>query len=96
VSKRLADKGIELVLTPEAKTLLIDKGFSQEFGARPLRREIERGLEDPLSEDILRGKFEAMNAVTVSVKNGVLVFEPEAKPKTKEKEKEQSKAKERS
>ncbi len=95
VFKRLSDKGIELILTPEARTLIIDKGFSPEFGARPLRREIERSLEDPLSEDILRGKFEGKNAVTVSVKNGVLIFEPEAKEKPPAKEPEKEKRKPR-
>jgi ATP-dependent Clp protease ATP-binding subunit ClpC len=53
VRKRLEEHEIELVLTPEAKDLIIDKGYSADFGARPLRRQIERLLEDPLSEEIL-------------------------------------------
>jgi ATP-dependent Clp protease ATP-binding subunit ClpC len=59
--RRLADrmKGqtIELELADLAFEFLIDKGFSPEFGARPLRRAIERYVEDPLSEEILRGGF---------------------------------------
>ncbi|TMQ35087.1 MAG: ATP-dependent Clp protease ATP-binding subunit, partial [Planctomycetota bacterium] len=47
VVKRLKEKGYALVLTEEAKELLIDKGYSPEFGARPLRRAIEHLLEDP-------------------------------------------------
>ena len=58
VSKRLKEKGLTLVLTDEAKDLLIEKGTSLEFGARPLRRAIEHILEDPLAEELLRGTFD--------------------------------------
>src|SRR5438093_1395664 len=67
VSKRLKDKGFTLVMSEEAKELLIEKGTSLEFGARPLRRAIEHLLEDPLSEELLRGKFEGKDTVTVRV-----------------------------
>src|SRR5207244_10824863 len=50
VVKRLKDKNFTLVMTAEAKQLLIEKGTNKEFGARPLRRAIEHHLEDPLSE----------------------------------------------
>ncbi len=68
VSKRLKEKNLLLVLTDEAKELVIEKGTSLEFGARPLRRAIEHLLEDPLSEDILRGTFEGKGTITVRVK----------------------------
>ncbi|HTK75891.1 MAG TPA: NDP-hexose 4-ketoreductase, partial [Gemmataceae bacterium] len=67
VSKRLKEKGFTLVMSEEAKELLIEKGTSLEFGARPLRRAIEHLLEDPLSEELLRGKFEGKDTVTVRV-----------------------------
>jgi ATP-dependent Clp protease ATP-binding subunit ClpC len=67
VSKRLKEKGFNLVMSEEAKELLIEKGTSLEFGARPLRRAIEHLLEDPLSEELLRGKFEGKDTVTVRV-----------------------------
>src|SRR5947209_5717199 len=57
VAKRLKEKGLTLVPTEEAKEVLIEKGTSLEFGARPLRRAIEHLLADPLSEDLLRGNF---------------------------------------
>src|SRR5262249_21693061 len=57
VMKRLKDKNLALVMTEEAKDLLIEKGTNTEFGARPLRRAIEHFLEDPLAEDLLRGAF---------------------------------------
>ncbi|QVL32606.1 ATP-dependent Clp protease ATP-binding subunit [Telmatocola sphagniphila] len=65
VFKRLREKKLELVMTDEAKELLIEKGTSLEFGARPLRRAIENLLEDPLSEDLLRGTFVGKDRITV-------------------------------
>src|SRR5438094_9167392 len=67
VVKRLKDQNLTLVLTEEAKDLLIDKGYSPEFGARPLRRAIEHLLEDPLSEELLKGSFQGKDTVTVRV-----------------------------
>src|SRR5579883_3000122 len=67
VSKRLADKGLSLVLSEEAKDFLIEKGTSLEYGARPLRRAIEHYLEDPLSEDLLRGYFAGKDTIMVRV-----------------------------
>jgi ATP-dependent Clp protease ATP-binding subunit ClpC len=67
VAKRLKDKNLTLVMTEEAKELLIEKGTSLEFGARPLRRAIEHLLEDPLSESLLRGGFAGKDTLTVRV-----------------------------
>lgn len=76
VFARVSQKGITIELTAEAKDFLLDKGYDPDFGARPLRRAIERYVEDPLSEDILRGKFKDMNHVKVTLVEGELVFEP--------------------
>jgi ATP-dependent Clp protease ATP-binding subunit ClpC len=54
-AKRLVERKITLEFTPEAKTLLIEKGYDEKYGARPLRRAVEHYLEDPLAEAILRG-----------------------------------------
>jgi len=59
IAKRLADRGISLTLTPEAKEFLARKGFDSAFGARPLKRAIQKFLEDPLAEEILRGQYAA-------------------------------------
>jgi ATP-dependent Clp protease ATP-binding subunit ClpC len=67
VAKRLAEKNLKLVLSDEAKKLLIEKGFSPEYGARPLRRTVEHMLEDPLSEELLKGSFAGMDTVSVTV-----------------------------
>ena len=68
VTKRLTDHGLRIELTQEAKDFLIDKGTSTDFGARPLRRAIEQHVEDPLSEDILRGSFKDKDMIRISVK----------------------------
>ena len=68
VRERLFEHGLELELTAEAKQFLIDKGFNPDFGARPLRRAIEQHVEDPISEEILRGNYSEKARVVVSVK----------------------------
>jgi ATP-dependent Clp protease ATP-binding subunit ClpC len=68
VSKRLKEKNLTLVLTDEAKDFLIEKGTNMEYGARPLRRAIEHNLEDPLSEELLKGSFAGKDTITVVVK----------------------------
>lgn len=55
VSRRLREKTLQLVLTNDAVNFLIDAGYNPEFGARPLRRAVGQFIEDPLSENILRG-----------------------------------------
>src|SRR5436853_2110229 len=67
VIKRLKEKQLALVLNEEAKDLLIERGYSPEFGARPLRRAIEHLLEDPLAEELLKGNFQGKDTVTVRV-----------------------------
>src|SRR5436309_1331507 len=67
VVKRLKEKNLALILTEEAKDLVIDKGYSPEFGARPLRRAIEHLLEDPLAEELLKGNFAGKDTITVKV-----------------------------
>lgn len=68
VRERLTERGLKLVLSDEAKEFLINKGEDLDFGARPLRRSIENYVEDPLSEDLLRGSFEGKSLITVTVK----------------------------
>ena len=65
VFKRLKEQAIELVLDQAAKEFLIDKGYSPDYGARPLRRAIGSFIEDPLSEMLLSGELHGMNTVHV-------------------------------
>ncbi len=71
VYDRLKERGKRLVLSDEARGFIIDKGEQDDgldYGARPLRRSVERFIEDPLSEELLRGTFDGQNAIHVSVK----------------------------
>jgi len=67
VRERLGERGIQLVLTLEAKKFLVKKGSNLDFGARPLRRAIENFVEDPLSEELLKGEFKNTDTITVEV-----------------------------
>ena len=75
VKKRLTEKELKIKLTNEAKEFLIDKGYDPSFGARPLRRAIQRFIEDPLSMDMLKGKFPIGSLVVVKSQKDKLVFE---------------------
>lgn len=57
VNERIKNQGFVVELTPGARTFFIEKGFDPAFGARPLKRVIQRFLEDPLAEDIIKGRF---------------------------------------
>ena len=71
VKERLAERGKKLLLNDEAREFIIDKGSQDDgldYGARPLRRSVERYIEDPLSEELLRGTFEGKNVINVAIK----------------------------
>jgi ATP-dependent Clp protease ATP-binding subunit ClpC len=70
VTDRLRERGLELVLTDEAKEFIITKGANLDYGARPLRRAIEQRVEDPLSEELLRGAFEGKDTIVVAAIKG--------------------------
>jgi ATP-dependent Clp protease ATP-binding subunit ClpC len=77
VRGRLASKRLTLRMSDPANDFLIEKGYDPEYGARPLRRAIERYLEDPLAEELLRGKFDADQVIDVTVEGDALRFEQE-------------------
>jgi ATP-dependent Clp protease ATP-binding subunit ClpC len=74
VLSRLKSKKINLVLDEKAKDFLVEKGYDPTYGARPMRRAVERYLEDPLAEEILKGNLHETDPVTVTVENSKLVF----------------------
>ena len=79
---QLKNSDLEIVLSDEAKEYLATEGYDKEFGARPLRRSIQRLLEDPLSEELLMGKYKAGSTIVVSLdsENQKLEFEPVEAP----------------
>jgi len=84
VRTRLKDHGLTLNVTPGAITVLLDKGFDPALGARPLRRAIQRLIEDPLADLLLRGKIRPGCEVRISKRGDELAIEertPEMAPK---------------
>ncbi|MFM2297258.1 MAG: hypothetical protein RL117_965 [Verrucomicrobiota bacterium] len=78
LAKRLKDKAIDLVLTDSSRDLLIAKGYDPSYGARPMRRAVERYLEDPLAEALLRGDIKSGDHVEVIRRDNSeeLLFQP--------------------
>ena len=60
VTKRVRQKAIDVVLDASAHEFLIEKGYDPTYGARPMRRAVEKFLEDPLAEELLRGNIKAL------------------------------------
>lgn len=73
--KRLNEQEIDFVLTDEAKKFLSKEGFDPAYGARPLRRAIQRHIEDRLSEELLTGSIKKGDIVKIDVKDGTLTVE---------------------
>jgi ATP-dependent Clp protease ATP-binding subunit ClpB len=79
--KRLAERKISLDLTPEAKKLIAEKGYDPVYGARPLKRTIQKMIQDPLATEILRGTFKEGDHVVVDVgKDNELILTKEVTP----------------
>lgn len=76
LSKRLKNRDIELNVSDAAKQKLLDEGYDEVYGARPLKRVIQRRIEDALSEEILLNKVSTGQKVNVDVKDGAFVFQP--------------------
>ena len=74
LQKRLAAKDIHIQVSDGAKQLIVEKGSNKEYGARPLRRALQRMIEDELSERILRGEFSIGDKISIDVSDGKLTF----------------------
>ena len=75
VKARLKAKEVEIILDNTAHEFVIEKGYDPNYGARPMRRAVERYLEDPLAEEILRGNVKPGAIVNVTAKDGKLLFQ---------------------
>ncbi|WP_372797845.1 AAA family ATPase, partial [Pontiella sp.] len=74
IQNRVLGRNIELKITKSARDFLLEKGFDKAYGARQLRRTVERYLEDPLAEEILRAQIENNSVVTVKANKEGLTF----------------------
>ena len=82
VAERLGEAGIALHLTEPARLWLAEKGYDPQFGARPLRRAIQRFIENPLSVQLLKGDFRHGDLVVIDEMGGQLIFERHADAST--------------
>jgi ATP-dependent Clp protease ATP-binding subunit ClpB len=80
VEQRLAERGLRLELTAEARVVLAEAGWDPTYGARPLKRAIQRLLENPLALRLLEGEFAEGDTIRVDAGDGGLVFEKAAAP----------------
>ncbi|HZL43589.1 MAG TPA: ATP-dependent Clp protease ATP-binding subunit [Verrucomicrobiae bacterium] len=80
VMVRLKNRNIHLQLDEKARNFLVEKGYDPQYGARPMRRSVERFLEDPLAEEILRGNLHEGDPILVSVENDHVVFTQKETP----------------
>ncbi len=71
---KVSDRNIEIILTKSAKEFIADKGFDPVFGARPLKRTIQKFIEDPIAEEILKGNFSDGSRIQVKKKGDSLDF----------------------
>jgi ATP-dependent Clp protease ATP-binding subunit ClpC len=80
VREQLKSKDVDIELTDQAKDLLAEKGYDPSLGARPLRRTIQRMVEDPLSEKLLWKEFKAGQTIIVDARDDEVVFEAAPAP----------------
>ena len=78
LNERLRAKGLPLTVADSAREFLVTKGYEPEFGARPLRRAVERFVEDPLAEELLRGRFAGAAGIRIEAEEEKLLFIPVA------------------
>jgi ATP-dependent Clp protease ATP-binding subunit ClpC len=74
ISTRLVEQKISLSVRKKAREYLIEKGFDEKFGARPLRRLLQKEVEDPLSVEILKGMFAAGDVIDVDMRGDKITF----------------------
>jgi len=83
--REIRGQGMTLALTAAARDVLAKEGFDPQYGARPLRRAIQRLVEDPLSDAMLRGRFSAGDEIIIDAHDNELVFEKKREPVTVDK-----------
>jgi len=75
LQQQLSERKISLAVDQDAKDFLIDRGYDPTFGARPLRRAIQRYVEDPLAEEVLKGRFPEGGTLRIKLEGDALTFE---------------------
>ena len=76
-SHMIGDRSIQLEVAGDVKEWIIQENYQPTYGARPMRRAIQKFIADPLSEEILRGRFKDIHRILVTLKDGIVVFQEE-------------------
>lgn len=71
---RLREQNLELDIPEDVKNFLIQEGYEPQYGARPMRRAIQKHLSDPLSDELIKGRFRDARKIKVTLRNDVLEF----------------------
>jgi ATP-dependent Clp protease ATP-binding subunit ClpB len=79
LNKRLQERNITLHIRQSAKQFLVDTGYNPVFGARPLKRAIQRHLEDPLAMEILEGRYAENDHILVEAESSGITFSRQQK-----------------
>ena len=74
MNQRLAERNVQLHIGEEVKQWLIDEGYQPQYGARPMRRTIQKLLGDPLSEELLKGRFKDAGKIKVVLRDSAPFF----------------------
>ena len=82
VNYRLKEQEISIILSKSATRWLVENGFDKDYGARPLRRIIQRKIENPLSKEILLHNYNKGDQIKIDIKNGSLTFKKYGAEKT--------------
>ena len=82
VKEQLAEQDIDVIISDEAKELLVSEGYDPVYGARPLRRAIQKLIEDPLSEKVLAKEFRPGSTILIAAEEGKVVFEKVEAPES--------------
>jgi ATP-dependent Clp protease ATP-binding subunit ClpC len=77
VNHRLTERGIQIELDEDVKKWLIEEGYQPLYGARPMRRCVQKFIEDPLSEELLRGRFKEQKRIKVVLRDNAPTFTEE-------------------
>lgn len=86
IQERLVEKNMDIFISDEVKDFLVKKGYDRKFGARPIRRTIQKLLEDAISNEILKDKFKKGDSIRVQLDKDTLSFEKVSKPPSKHKD----------
>jgi ATP-dependent Clp protease ATP-binding subunit ClpC len=87
--KRINDLGYSISVTEKAKDFIVDKGYDEKFGARPLKRAIQKYIEDPLAEEIIKSNLQEGDTISLDIEDGATELKTSIEKGAKSKKKKE-------